>query len=1447
MKFSKLAALKKSAGTGHSRRGDADEISRQSNLDYLRTATYVLTDYARALALTDSEIEAYLLGNNGELIARGTVSKEDRSDLRTVQRLGWQLIKNGWSIVPQDRHGQRKPSDIPVPVRAGKYGKEVSERRYAFRPSLWRERRMNIREFLELENLFNANLAFQCCAASGHVRVLDIDCRDAAVSQEVMRIALEELGATPFIRYGARPKVMLVYRVSKEDSKDQKWSVALRGADGQEEVDEEGQPINQIEWLATGSLITAFGYHHKTGENFDWSEGRLSPLTGRPEDAPLVDKTMLRRFINRVQAFRQVVGAMSTSNPYGNKSTFTEFDNNTTYRGNIRTPRRSSGPWTVDASGKVTDGAEAWLTAHAWAYCAVNHEHLPGGLQDMIDLLAFEAKSKLMGRHRNNSMFLSEASTERAVAEKMRSAAAKWIASLDSKMRTGRYLDGAIPWTVGEDGRRAISQRIAPSERPVDGSLDWIPDESCPVEALAETIPSAKTAIVDKTAERRETDRQMRALWTEQTDRHAIGKRVETDVRGAIGDWLMTVPEWDGNTPVAPWILRAPTGAGKTVGVIGKLADFCAAHPRAKGDGPILLVLPTHANGDEAMATALREGMIAPDVWTEKDVEGLKAALKKLGVKIARFKGRIAAECKRPTELKALQEKGIGASGLCGADVEVVGEDEDQRIATELDRKLARKAGEKLDTQEILCAFRARGECGYYNQMADLERADIVIISHAYLSLSSLPKPLRKPRAVIIDESVTYSLIDQSRMPISTLNLPRREPYVIKTDRTMRKGWTDEEIKAWFVGAREELAALTVHWLAEDKDIPTELIRRDAFIAEVVQVAYDRSQVLAVLNGEQAADFPDVAKTIRGLMTGRRDLVGELKKLDRSSDLLRAAIVVCDRANDRHRRVRPDMSPGDVEALAIEETGRQLLDEIRFWKLVRERIENVGAGTARGERDTRWQVVENIEEIVTEKGKTFAVTPHLRLSWRKAPNWAGRPMLLLDASARPRIVEKLFGAQPVVRSVEAPLHVRTIAMIEKTWSNSSFVAKADSSDEELKIIAENIESARRLITTTAVIHGHGRVLVGTTIAVREVLTGGAWVPPPNTDFVHFGALRGLDFAKHHLAAISIGRSEQPISVIDGYAAALTYDDDVPELPYDLLGTGVTAEGKPLFRKSGWKRIAMRTGQDVDHMVPGMQPKPVLDDKGKPTRDADGKPVTTPTWALELEESWREEELRQFLGRLRPVFRGTTDDLPPPIWIAAGKILPDGIVVDELLEMKALLKAWPMAELVRLGGGVLADNVTPHLPGAQDLLQGRTLAEMAKNLPRAMPFLRRWAAPFEHIRYHLATDPAGKDRSAMLLPGWIQGSASDYWMALSERYGELPELISVSEPKLVAGDAKAKPLDKRDINRDDAMLAEIEAREAHRAEAGAADHGRVEFELRRARGLYHAREVEDAPA
>src|SRR5690606_23760414 len=133
---------------------------------------------------------------------------------------------------------------------------------------------------------------------------------------------------------------------------------------------------------------------------------------------------------------------------------------------------------------------------------------------------------------------------------------------------------------------------------------------------------------------------------------------VSEGVKQHIDDWLMTsvseylheTEETGGNArPQNPWVLRAPTGAGKTVSIISKLADFCHDHPRRPGQGPILMVLPTHANADEAMATAARAGMIVPDM-TEAEIDELIAAGAKIGVKIVRFRGREASGCQRSEE-----------------------------------------------------------------------------------------------------------------------------------------------------------------------------------------------------------------------------------------------------------------------------------------------------------------------------------------------------------------------------------------------------------------------------------------------------------------------------------------------------------------------------------------------------------------------------------------------------------------------------------------------------------------------------------------------------------------------------------------------------------------------------------------------------------------------------
>jgi len=172
------------------------------------------------------------------------------------------------------------------------------------------------------------------------------------------------------------------------------------------------------------------------------------------------------------------------------------------------------------------------------------------------------------------------------------------------------------------------------------------------------------------------------------------------------------------------------------------------------------------------------------------------------------------------------------------------------------------------------------------------------------------------------------------------------------------------------------------------------------------------------------------------------------------------------------------------------------------------------------------------------------------------------------------------------------------------------------------------------------------VIAGAMMKVRERLQGkalingamvGTWAEPDNVDFGHYGAFRGLDYAKMHMCAIAIGRLDLPARVIDGLVAAITYDDVEPELPIDTDGTGVRPGGRPLTAPETKRAYPLRDGSDFIVTVPQW-----------PGR-----------WAAKVQRQYREEELKQFLGRLRPVYR----DGEAPVLFALGRVLPGMDVVE----------------------------------------------------------------------------------------------------------------------------------------------------------------------------------------
>jgi len=222
------------------------------------------------------------------------------------------------------------------------------------------------------------------------------------------------------------------------------------------------------------------------------------------------------------------------------------------------------------------------------------------------------------------------------------------------------------------------------------------------------------------------------------------------------------------------------------------------------------------------------------------------------------------------------------------------------------------------------------------------------------------------------------------------------------------------------------------------------------------------------------------------------------------------------------------------------------------------------------------------------------------------------------------------------------LNLRSIGVPDRSYSKTQLLGSADdwASQAEAAFL---LSAVRRAISTVCGLHANGRVLIAATKGIRRALQT-AWTLPVNGDFVHFGDIRGRDFAKHHVAAISIGRMELPPSVLSGLAAALTYDDEVPEPP-SYRGSPASSGGTGRMHRTK-RRLMMRDGRDVEIDVP--------EDPGR--------------WGSAIQRQFREEELIQFAGRLRPVYRSGE----PAVWYALTNALPDAIVWDELVGLERLI-------------------------------------------------------------------------------------------------------------------------------------------------------------------------------
>ena len=665
---------------------------------------------------------------------------------------------------------------------------------------------------------------------------------------------------------------------------------------------------------------------------------------------------------------------------------------------------------------------------------------------------------------------------------------------------------------------------------------------------------------------------------------------------------------------------------------VGKTSTFWRAMSRAIKTNGRLGYPVGFAMPSHANIEDSLKGAVERELAWEHTVSEAVAEGEKVGLKVVVFRGKLRTNCAYKEQIRALQSASIQAEKLCKS----------RRNVNE------GTPGAEPEWEPVRCPVYEA--CEYQRTLAAVADADVVLFASAYLSAKA-PEVLTKALiGLVVDERPYSGLLgtnSQSPMPVSVLELPRPAPRLL-----------DEEIKPLLelAGAKEEIES-----------------RREGYLA-------DRAAAVRIVLPLLKAG--STGKAVKALFDYR------LGNVRTGLEYARSAYTVCARGSNTAKDVAPGMTEEAAAALASTPRGEGIWDEGRFWSLVIERLEamahdeeNPGSPRqAKGTHDARLQVVYG------EPGAC------VRMSWRSKPGFPDMPLLMLDASAAPEIVEKVWtGREVEVLPVSAPCHMRVVLVRGGSFSDFSMLPGRSRRKKGILAASSRVHENRAVVTRLAGVHGYGRILVGGNKGPMSVLRAG-WKPPVNADFCHNGGMRGLDGFKNHAAAVLFGRLELPLRAIDAFVACLTYDDEHPEQPVDALGTGQDMDGEDLKPTIGDKVVWMRDGRNLR-----------IDDA-----------TYEGAWARLMQAQWREEEVRQFAARLRPVHRLGR----PPVAYLACTAIPEGMVVDDVLDIKDLIRPGPDNgtlpwEIARETDGVLDARFCPERIDLGDVAEHLSAARLDK--------------------------------------------------------------------------------------------------------------------------------------
>jgi hypothetical protein len=1208
----------------------------------------------------------------------------------------------GWNQLPQTRTGRRATPLIDK------------------KPLKWRDFQKRHATDAEwstwCEHAATQNVSIVMGETNARVFAVDGDCDDPELEAASSRMIEEVLGQTPLVRVGRAPRKMFFYRLVGDLSGVSLKPRVFRFAKSDDPDQDSG---DAVEFLLDRVVTTAFGLHHKTMQEITWP--RESPKTVGPEAATPVTMEKVEELIRRLAEIRPLFNSKPARAAFDITALPASAGDKI-----LSVPR--GGDWVMSkTSGLITDGREKFLTKLVFAIVRAN----PAAIYSAEDLdqlakLAFDVfltKVEITGRWTDEYIW------RQAYSKVERNAAGIVDGTIKPDWRAIRAARAAKAGdTVTVEAKPEAEK---PAQAPATllerhgeeaGALAWLTPKpfeiggnrkGLPVEMI-EAAPAAVDAL-----------RVSRALRAE-IDQKADWKRIKDAIEKVADDLVTAVRnKADGTKAV---LVRAPTGSGKTTSLIKKIMAILRENPLPKGVF-ILFLVRAHENADDIArlverdcAEAAANGCAAPGgvrrcgdpvIGCRDDA---RPAREIAGPVVGIWKGKSAdllesdTVCQRSIEYKAAIAAQMNASDMCEKKVKETPHNPSEHKIEQQRRDALRKAAiaagkkpprfkknDKPKHPPLMCSFKKNGTCHFYNQKALFADASIIVASHYYSKKTvELPEALRDAAAVVIDEDPSLNMIRGRYVELAVLgNLP-----IVDASKQEVAAGVDTDLLNY---RSQEAAKVARRALMAGDDPARILMELDASgAADLIREAraakrgpVDPVQVLIDAKRTYAAEI--AAEAIKN----HRDPVSELEQLGNADDLVKAAKTVAT------RRLRSELTPTWTHDSVMEEAAKRKAANERFsldreaqsyfWRVIEDRIAGLRAITDRviltnliaatadtgefdhlrrelghmhadacGAHDARLQLV--VRE--PDDGKRTGLRQHVRVSWRSTPNFTSKPLVVLAAGGSKKVLDKIFSRDFVDEPIDAAIQMRIGTCVDSQFSNSAILPAHDDSKQAKSAKLRLVRKIRRAITKAAALHGRERILVVASKKVVEHINAGWWACPRNVEFGHYGGLAGLDFARDYPLIMTIGRSEMPTQENDALVGALTYDDEVPEVPYDKFGTGTT-DGQPaktdrsniLYRPEIWREQPMRSGETVKRKLRQM----------------------TGGWKQEVELIWREGEVVQAAGRVRPVYKHVGN---APTWLCLGAVLPENFIVDRLFALDDLVADAGIFDVQRLAHGVL---------------------------------------------------------------------------------------------------------------------------------------------------------------